>query len=432
MDEEVSELSYGSPEAVGLLSGPFETLHKVSLDYLTPRNYGDATFNAVHPLYPGAVVLVGHRKTIVSHFAVGQSLLYADVHGVLLPEDKQRGMQLDTVFDIASLTKLFTTILILDQVGKGKVDLNTSVATYLPDFAVDAKCAITVLQLLTHTSGLPALPHPPLTPGYASVRERRKAVLAALPETPAGTKWLYSDINFMTLGFLLEVVSGQPLDALLEKTVTGARTKMLLLIQSLTAPQPLGMVDTFFNRGNGPKTGYLERTIATEFQRSILGPVGEIFEPLRPQPVQLSVHDENCWALDGVSGHAGLFSTAIDLAALCQMILGRGTLNGKCILEPWTVDLIFNQYSPLDDGYQGLGFRLDVDAWSGPMKSLNTATHTGYVGTTVNIDRESDTFWLHLTNRVHPSRTWSNTNIARQETGRLIAQALGQKTKLGG
>ena len=146
------------------------------------------------------------------------------------------------------------------------------------------------------------------------------------------------------------------------------------------------------------------------------------------------VHDENAWALNGVSGHAGIFSTAYDLSVFCQMILNNGTYNGVRILEPWTVDLIFHNYNTKCERFHlsqtlresvptdqhGLGFELDQGYWSGPMASLETAGHTGFTGTTLFIDRPSGTFAVQLTNRVHPSREWSSTNIAREYVGKCF------------
>jgi CubicO group peptidase (beta-lactamase class C family) len=151
-----------------------------------------------------------------------------------------------------------------------------------------------------------------------------------------------------------------------------------------------------------------------------------------------SVHDENSWALNGVSGHAGVFSTAADLGVMCQMILNNGTYNGVKVLEPWTVDLIFENFNTkcksnclshrlvvtapdsttVPSNAHGLGFELNQTYWSGPMRSLHTAGHTGFTGTTLWIDRPSGTFAVQLASRVHPSRKWSSTNISRQYIGK--------------
>jgi len=213
----------------------------------------------------------------------------------------------------------------------------------------------------------------------------------------------------MSLQFVLEAVTSLPLDKLIHDRFTA----------------PLGMRDTWYNRGNVKLDDrLLRRVAATEYQIAALGEG----EPQRPQPVWGTVHDENAWSLNGVAGHAGLFSTAGDLAIFCQMILNNGTYDGARILQPSTVDLIFHDFNARFPGNShGLGFELNQYYWAGPMQSLQTAGHTGYTGTTLAIDRPSNTFFLFLSHRVHPSRTWSNINIVREMAGRYVALALGRQ-----
>ncbi|KAK1923922.1 putative beta-lactamase [Papiliotrema laurentii] len=402
-------LHYAAPQSVGLLPQPLLDLKTNASAYTVPRNYGSATHNEVHPLYPGVTVLVAHRNAIVSHFAVGKTLLYADANGTLLPEDQQIDSREDTIYDMASISKLFTTILALDQLGQGTIQLDHTVASYLPEFATNNKSDITILQLLTHTSGFDADPVPPLYPNYTTYDARREACITQAPINPPGSTFLYSDLNFLNLGFVLETVTGKSLDQLLHDQLTSK----------------LGMSDTFYNVGNKPaeQLPNYYRTAATEYQIQVLGQN----EPPRPQPVRGSVHDENSWSLNGVAGHAGVFSTAYDLGVFCQMILNNGSYHGTKILEPWTVDLIFHNYNTqFPDDAHGLGFELNQTYWSGPMRSLETAGHTGFTGTTLFIDRPSATFAIQLAHRVHPSRQWSSTNIAREYIGYFVAQALGR------
>ncbi|TFK41654.1 putative beta-lactamase, partial [Crucibulum laeve] len=398
-------LKTGTPESVGLLSTPLTDLQKNITGYLTPVNYGSASFNIVNPLYPGATVIIGHKATIVSHFAVGKALKYSDVNGTILPAAQQIAMQKDTIYDMASLTKMFTTIVALQQLERGKISLNTTVATYIPDFATNGKGNITIQMLMTHTSGFDADPNPGLWIGYTTYADRKKAIIEQNIINIPGTTYLYSDLNYMSLQFVLEAVTSLPLDTLIHNEFTG----------------PLGMVDTYFNRGNLPRK---DRIAAEEFQIGALGST----EPARPQPVWGTVHDENAWSLDGVSGHAGIFSTAKDLGIFCQMVLNNGTYGTTTILKPQTVDLIFHNFNTAFPGNEhGLGFELNQFYWSGAMASLQTAGHTGYTGTTMAIDRPSNTFFVLLTNRVHPSRTWSNINIARENVGYFVAKALGRQ-----
>jgi CubicO group peptidase (beta-lactamase class C family) len=211
----------------------------------------------------------------------------------------------------------------------------------------------------------------------------------------------------MTLQLVLESITSTPLDELVRTNLTA----------------PLGMVDTFYNFPNRVlKPEILARIAPTEFQLAALGTA-----PSRPQPVWGTVHDENAWSLDGVSGHAGVFSTAYDLAIFGQMILNNGTYNGKKILEPSVVDLIFTNFNSKFPGNEhGLGFELNQAYWAGAMKGLGCAGHTGFTGTSIGIDRPSNTVFILLSNRVHPTRTWPSTNVARQNLGLFVARALGR------
>lgn len=404
-----SELRHGSPESVGLLSEPLRLAVDNLTNYTHPADYGSFTYDEIHPIYPGCANIIGHCGTIVSEFAVGKRDLYSDVNGTFLPRWKQEDATIDTIYDMASLTKLFTTVAVLQQLDAGKLELNKTVASYVPQFATNSKQAVTILELLTHTSGFAPDPDPPLYfPVYSTYEERINAIMSAPLADLPGSTYTYSDLNFMSLFILLESVTGKKLDALIGDFV-----------------KPLGMESTFFNRGNieGPKFPPY-RTMATqEFQIAVLGPS----EPQRPQPVRGTVHDENAWALDGVSGHAGLFSTVGDTAILCQMILNNGTYGGRKYLSQQAVDWIFTNFNArFPSDAHGLGFELDQYYWSGPMASLQTAGHTGYTGTTLAIDRPSNTFFLHFANRVHPSRNWSSNNIAREALGYWVAKSLGR------
>lgn len=405
----IDVLRYGSPESVGMLSAPLEEMVGNMTAYTIPADYLSFSYNQIHPIEPGSVTLVGHESTIVSSFAVGKRNLYANVNGAFLPSDLQEAATVDTIYDMASLTKLFTTIAALRQIDAKKLAINATVASYIPEFAVNGKENITILELMTHTSGFDADPSPSLfSSNYTTYAQRINAIITQKIINPPGSTYLYSDLNFMSLMLVLERITGRPLDELIyEYTI------------------PLGMKSTFFNRGNieGPAFPFYHRMATQEFQIAVLGPE----EPQRPQPVRGTVHDENAWALDGVSGHAGLFSTVGDTAIFCQMILNNGTYGGHRILSPEVVDLIFTNFNTKFPGDQhGLGFELDQYYTAGPMASLLTASHTGYTGTTLVIDRGSNTFFLHFANRVHPSRNWSSNNIAREAVGYWVAKSLGR------
>lgn len=403
------KLKYGSPESVGMLSGPLTEMVTNLTAYTHAANYGTPTHNLVHPVEPGSVTLIGHDSTIVKLVAVGKRNLYANVDGDLLPSELQEDATIDTIYDMASLTKMFTTVAALRQLDTGKLKLNSTVASYIPQFAVNGKENITILQLFTHTSGFDADPVPALySSNYTTNAERINAILTQKIINPPGSTFLYSDLNFMSLMLVLERITGQPIDALIyEYTI------------------PLGMKATFFNRGNieGPKFPFYRSMATQEFQIAVLGEE----EPQRPQPVRGTVHDENAWSLGGVSGHAGLFSTVSDTAIFCQMILNNGTYGGHRILSPEVVDLIFHNFNTKFPGDEhGLGFELNQYYTAGPMRSLLTASHTGFTGTSMVIDRGSNSFWLHFANRVHPDRRWSSNNIVREAVGYWVAKSLGR------
>lgn len=402
-------LRFGTPESVGLLSPPLRQLVANITGYQQPANYGGFSHNEMHPIEPSSAVIVGHDRTIVSLFASGNMLLYADANGTELPRGQQLSARPDTIYDLASLTKLFTTIAALREIDTGRLALDQTVASYMPSFAANGKENITILMLLTHTSGFAPDPEPPLyDPVYTTVEQRTAAILNQSLLHAPGSTYLYSDLNFMSLGLLLEHITHKALDELIREYT-----------------DPLGMHDTFFNRGNieGPAFPFYPRMAAEEYQIEVLGSM----EPVRPQPVRGTVHDENAWALDGVAGHAGLFSTVEDTAILCQMILNNGTYGGRRILSPEVVDLIFHNFNERFPGNEhGLGFELNQYYTAGPMASLQTASHTGFTGTTMVIDRPSNTFFLLFANRVHPNRNWSSNNVAREALGYWVAKSLGR------
>lgn len=402
-------LRYGTPESVGMISRPLKEMVANLTGYTRPANYSSHTYNAIHPIEPGGVTLVAHDSTIVSLFADGKRNLYSDVNGTHLPHHLQEDATVDTIYDMASLTKLFTTVAALRQIDAGKLNINHTVASYIPEFAVNGKGNITILELMTHTSGFGPDPSPSLfSSNYTSYAERINAIITQAIVNVPGSTYLYSDINFMTLMLVLEEITSCKLETLVSEYTV-----------------PLGMRSTFFNRGNieGPANHFYHSMATQEFQIATQG----AGEPQRPQPVRGTVHDENAWALNGVSGHAGLFSTVKDTAVFCQMILNNGTYAGHRILSPEVVDLIFTNFNTKFPGDEhGLGFELNQYYTAGPMASLLTASHTGYTGTSMVIDRGSNSFWLHFANRVHPSRYWSSNNLVREIVGYWVGESLGR------
>ena len=349
-----------------------------------------------HPMYAGAVALMGHDGAVVARDASGYALRYENAT-TELPRDQWVPMREDTIFDLASVSKLFTSIAAVQLIEDGSVDLEAPVAAYLPEFAANGKESVTVRHLLTHTSGFTSWL--PLYSRYPDKASRIQAVMDAPLKSPPGSTYLYSDLNLITLGVLVERLTGKGLGQVVHDRITA----------------PLGMADTGYNPADRT------RTAATEFQST----------PDRGM-VWGEVHDENAWSLGGVAGHAGVFSTADDLAVLCQALLNGGTYRGERILSRKSVSLLitnFNQDFPGDS--HGLGFELDqrwyMDALSGP----RTAGHTGYTGTSMVIDFASHSFAILLTNRVHPSRSWGSNNAARREWSRGLALAMGVRPRHG-
>ena len=382
-------LSDASPQSVGLDPAPIATAVQEI------RGHEEAPPGG-HPMYAGAVGLMGHDGKVVERDASGWALRWkTDTEE--LPRDQWVPMRDDTVFDLASVSKLFTSIAVVQLIDEGKVDLEAPVATYLPEFAANGKEAVTVKQLLTHTSGFTSWL--PLYSRYPDKASRIKAVMDQPLTNPPGSTYLYSDLNMITLGVMVERLRGESLDKVVAERITG----------------PLGMADTGYNPTDRT------RTAATEYQRV----------PARGM-VWGEVHDENAWSLGGVAGHAGVFSTVDDLAALSQALLNGGSYRGHRILSRWGVDALtttVNQAFPGDA--HGLGFELDqrwyMDSLSGP----RTAGHTGYTGTSIVIDFASHSFAILLTNRVHPSRSWGSNNVARREWAGGLGQAMAVRPKHG-
>lgn len=386
----------GVGEQLGLDPAPIRAAERFLADW-TRNDPGTG-----HPHFSGAVGLLAHDGVIVDRYAVGGAVRYADTNGTELPDDQRVPMRNDTIFDLASVTKLFTSIVAMQLVEQGKVELDAPVAHYLPEFATNGKQNVTVRQLLTHTSGLDADPVPSLWQGYPDLASRRKAVLDSPLKNAPGTTYLYSDINLMTVGFLVEQVAGERLDTVVRDGITA----------------PLGLVDTGFN----PPADKIDRIAATEDE--LTPPRGM----LRGQ-----VHDENAWALGGVAGHAGIFSTAGDLAIVAQAILNGGTYRGARILHPDTVQEMLTDYNTAFPGdAHGLGFELDQMFYMGGLSSPETAGHTGFTGTTLVIDRESRSIAILLTNRVHPTRDWGSINQARENWATALARALAVRPAEGG
>ncbi|WP_329138994.1 serine hydrolase [Streptomyces sp. NBC_01476] len=376
----------GTPRGAGLDAAPIAAFEAQMAHWEDPTAGADY-------LFPGATTLMAHDGVVVERGAGGYAVKYADATSEL-PQDQWVPARTDTIYDLASLSKLFTSIVAMQQLEAGRIALDTPVAHYLPEFATHGKGAITIEQLLTHTSGFDADPVPSLWAGYPDLASREKAILDAKPINAPGTTYLYSDLNMLSLQLVLQKVTGTPLDTLVRDGVT----------------KPLRLTDTGYN----PPAAEQPRIAATEYQTS----------PPRGM-VRGQVHDENAWAMGGVAGHAGVFSTVDDLAVLAQTILNGGTYKGRRILSGQSVTLMeqnFNQAFPGDS--HGLGFELDQIWYMGGLSGPQTLGHTGFTGTSLVIDPQSRSFAILLSNRVHPSRSTPSTNPPRRAIGEALAQAM--------
>ncbi|MEU1874706.1 serine hydrolase domain-containing protein [Streptomyces sp. NPDC019793] len=318
------------------------------------------------PWAAGAVVAVGRGPVLAVEEAAGWAVRYASYDpgtdtGVELPAESRVPVSVDTPFDLASLTKLFTAVAAVQQIERGTLGIDAEVGAYLPDFRAAARHRVTVRQLLTHTSGLrPELPLYDCADGEERLRRLRAEPPVGVPGT-----YCYSDLNMLVLQQVLERITGRGLDVLARDGIT----------------RPLGMTATRF--------GPCPEAAATEDQRR---PWAKVDRGM----LRGVVHDENAWALGGVAGHAGLFSTGRDLAVFCRTLLAGGSHGPARILGPDFVELLL--------AGPGLGFALDQPWFMGELAGRGAAGHTGFTGTMLVLDRATDTFVVLLANTVHPRR----------------------------
>jgi len=327
---------------------------------------------------PGAVVLVGRKGKVV----------WRKAYGARQVEPVRENMSVDTIFDVASLTKVVataTSIMIL--VESGKVRLNEPLSTYIPEIKGDARDRITIEQLLTHRAGY--APDFDLKERWTGYDEGIKRLIKEPLRNPPGTRFVYSDIGFIALGEVVHRVSGMTLDQFAQKNIFG----------------PLGMKDTGFR----PQQKLKARIAPTEKRRGQLSYLGDSNANVGEDGerwLRGEVHDPTSFRMNGVAGHAGLFSTASDLAIYCQMILGGGQYHGTRILSPLTVaEMTRPRLVTPQGGTRGLGWDINTSFSSnrGELFPLGSFGHTGFTGTSIWIDPASDMFLIFLSNRVHPN-----------------------------
>jgi uncharacterized protein YbbC (DUF1343 family)/CubicO group peptidase (beta-lactamase class C family) len=330
-------------------------------------------------LTPGAVVVVGQ----------GDRVSFEKAYGFRATVPAQEPMTLDTVFDLASLTKVVaTTTAVMRLIEDGRVRLNDPVAAHIPGFERYGKSAVTIRHLLTHVSGLrPDVDLHPWTGYDAAIDLAKDEVPTAAP----GESFVYSDINFFLLGDIVRRVTGQSLDAYLRQSVF----------------EPLGMKETGFN----PPTSLVPRIAPTERCAE-----QDAWPCKRPDamPLRGVVHDPTARRMGGIAGHAGLFSTARDLQRFVRMLVRNGELDGVRVLSAASVRAMTSPSTPPGmRSVRGLGWDIDTSYSSnrGDLFPIGSYGHTGFTGTSLWIDPASGGWVIFLSSRLHPDGTGDVTPL---------------------
>ena len=357
--------------------------------------------------FPGATLAVGYKGKVSVH-----------AFGKLSYEASAAATTPATMYDIASLTKVVATTTIVAKLTEGDfavpLDLDAKVERYLPEWTrgrqpesglknifhenpsdLEWRHRVTVRYLMTHTSGLP--PFKEYWRTSKSKQDTLDKIFAEPLEYEPGTKEIYSDLGIILMAEIIERLTGKPLDEL--------ATNLIF--------EPLGMKDSMYR----PARKLWPQIAPTEFDKN-----------LRMRLVQGEVHDENAFAIGGVSGHAGVFSTAPDLAAFCQMLLNGGVYAHQRILKRATIAQ-FTAPQQLSGGLRTLGWAVPTEGGSGGhFLGAHSFGHTGFTGTSIWIDPDKQLFVVLLTNRVHPTRENMKIAQVRPALHDAVMQALGFAT----
>ena len=335
--------------------------------------------------FPGGVVAVGHRGALAHLRAFGR----------LTYDDASPAVEVDTIYDLASLTKVVaTTTMAMILVDEGRLDLDEKVQDFLPLFQGPGKDQVTVRHLLTHSSGVDwwAPLYKELKGPEAYLQHIQAMELAYEP----GTDSKYSDLGMILLGEILQRVSGRPLEEFVHERVF----------------EPLAMTDTFYR----PAQELLPRIAPTEF------------DEWRGRLLRGEVHDENAFALGGIAPHAGLFSTAGDLSRFVQMLVNGGVLEHHRIVSRDTVEL-FTRKAGEGESTRALGWdtKSPEKSTAGSYFSPRSFGHTGFTGTSIWVDPDRELFVILLTNRVHPTRDNQLIRQARPAVADAVVNALSDQ-----
>ncbi len=326
--------------------------------------------------FPGAYAIVGTHDQILASYGAGHLDYVNAKEHITSPRPND-----STMWDMASLTKVIaTTSAVMQLVEQHRLDLDAPVQRYLPTWTGPRKDLVTIRHLLTHSSGLPAW-----RPLYKETDNAAAALALAYStalDTLPGVRMVYSDIGAILLGEIVKSVSGERIDSYFSKHIA----------------VPLKLHDSMFL----PPASLLPRIAPTEI------------DPWRQRHLRGEVHDENASALGGIAGHAGLFSSARDLAKIAQFYLNHGTLGGVTLWKPETIV----QFSTVQDSTfsnRALGWETPTGNNSaGHLMKRPAFGHTGFTGTSIWIDPARDLFIVLLTNRVNPTRANTKIGAVRQ------------------
>lgn len=375
-----STLQSGTPEQESMLSKPLEDIDE---------NVEEAIDEDV---MPGAVVMVVRNGNIVKQDAFGYAARYMDDDFTEMDDPVE--MQEDTIFDMASISKLFTATAVMQLWDQDYFEMDDPVSDYVSEYDTEEKRDITIQQLLTHTSGEKAEPDEDLYEMNGDREELLEYTMEEPLENEPGEAYVYSDINYITLGVLVERLSDEREDDYVETHIL----------------DPLELSNTMYN----PSEDVKQRIAATEFQPWTNRDI-----------VHGSVHDEKAWALDGVAGHAGVFSSAEDMATFSQMLLNKGSYDGESIVSEEAFDLMNTNWNEAFPGQDhGLGWELNQDWYMDVLAEKDTLGHTGFTGTSIVVSPKLDTAVILLTNHVHPIRDVMSTNDIRKKVAEKTASSI--------
>lgn len=367
---------FGQPVLVKDLNSP--KFNFAEIENVMTKAVSDSAF-------PGGVVLVGHNGKI----------LFEKAFGRFTYDNNSTPMTLDAMFDMASVSKVVGTtsaaMLLYDQ---GKLNLDDNITKFFPDYGVNGKDKIVIRNFLLHNSGLPAY-----IPFYLKLKTPAQvwdSIRHLKPDYVTGTKYIYSCLGMISMQKVIEKISGKGMDIFLKENLY----------------DQLGMKRTMYN----PPAELINQCAPTEVDKY-----------WRMTTVQGKVHDEAAYLLGGVSGNAGLFSTAVDLAIFCQMMLNKGFYNGKQYIKASTIEEWTKKQT--SQSSRGLGWDTNENGETSAGKNFSFTTfgHTGFTGTSLFIDREKDLFAIILTNRVYPTRENGKITKIRHLVHDAVIKAIEKK-----